>query len=254
MKLQFKSILAAVALVAVAGSASAAAMPLNNAASGSALLFYAFDDATSTSYVQDLGLTFTSFLPASLAASTPSVTAISSNTGWSDYLASVGGDTSNTYWGVIAGLSANAGNSGNGLMSTIRNGDSAVGQSAANAKGAVATPLRNALLGINAATTTASTGYFSDSAAGDNIANNFRHNGAGKLIFNVDNLIGATSAFQYGNSNAAFATTTYTGTYSFDGANLSYVAAVPEPSSYAMMLGGLMLVGGVAARRRKSSK
>ncbi len=252
MKLQFKSILAAVALVAVAGSASAAAMPLNNAASGSALLFYAFDDVTKTSYVQDLGLTFTSFLPASVAASTGSVTAISSNTGWSDYLTSVGGDTSNTYWGVIAGLSANAGNSGNGFMSTIRNGDSAVGQSAANAKGAVATPLRNVLLGVNSATTTASTGYFSASAAGDNIANNFQHNGAGKLVFNTDNLIGATSAFQYGNSNAAFATTTYAASYTFDGSNL--VLAVPEPSSYAMMLGGLMLVGGVAARRRKSSK
>jgi len=252
MKLQLKTILATVALVA-AGTASAA-MPLNNTATGSSLLFYAFDDVTKSSYVQDLGLTYSSFLPTATAAGVNASYAVGSNTGWGDYLVSVGNNTSNTYWGVIAGLSANAGNSGNGLLSTIRNGDSAVGQSAANAKGAVSGPLRNVLLGINGATSTATTGYFSDSGAGDNIANNWQHNGFGKLIFNTDNVIGATSAFQYGNSNAAFATTAYDGTFNFDGSNLNYaVAAVPEPSSYAMMVGGLMLVGGIAARRRRKS-
>lgn len=259
MKLQLKTLVAAVALIAAAGQA-AAAMPLPATATGSSLLFYAFDDATKTSYVQDLGQTFMSFLPTTAVAKTPSITGISSNTGWNDYLASVGGDTSNTYWGVVAGLTANAGNSGNGLMSTIRIGDSADGQSAANAKGAVTGPLKLALIGINSviantSAAPATTGYFSASAAGDNIANNFGafHTGAGKLVFRTDNLIGDSSAFLYGNSNAAFAVTTYDQKFTFDGSNL-ILQAVPEPSSYAMMLGGLMLVGGIAARRRKSSK
>jgi hypothetical protein len=264
MKFQLKTLVAAVALVAAAGSAFAAPMALNTTATGSSLLFYAFDDATKTSYVQDLGQTFSSFLSTSAAATTfPGfTTSVSTNTAWNDYLTSVAGDTSNTYWGVISGLSANAGNAGNGFMSTIREGESADGQTAATGKGTVIGPLRNVLIGVNGATDAASTGYFSASAAGDNIANNFGHNGAGKLVFNTDNLIGATSAFQYGNNNAAFALTTYANadgnsTFSFDGNNVSYavaVAAVPEPETYAMMLAGLMLVGGIAARRRKSAK
>jgi hypothetical protein len=262
MKFQLKTLVAAVALVAAAGQAAAVAMPLNNTATGTSLLFYAFDDATKTSYVQDLGQTFSSFLPTATAAGANFSAGVSSNTGWNEYLASVGNDTANTYWGVIGGISANAASTQNGFMSTIRAGESSDGQTAAKAKSTVSGPLKNVLVGINGVTSTASTGFFSASAAGDNIANNFQHNGFGNLVFNTDNLIGTSSAFQYGNSNAAFAVTTYANAdgnsaFSFDGANVSYavaVAAVPEPETYAMMLAGLMLVGGIAARRRNSAK
>lgn len=263
MKLQLKTIVAAVALAVVAGHASAA-IPLNNTATGTGVLFYAYDDSANTSYVQDLGLTFSSFLPSSAAASTPGTTnwSVGSNTSWSDYLASVSGDTSNTYWGVIAGSSTYAVGSSilgtHGVLSTIRVGEDISGQTSANAKSAVGTYLRNPILAINGLTPDATSGFFSASGSADNLAMNWKHNGGGKM-FNVDNVIGQSSEFQYGNSMAAFSSTTYgnvagVSTFSFDGGTLSYtVPAVPEPSSYAMMVGGLMLVGGIAARRRRNS-
>jgi len=255
MKFKLK-LLAAAAALAVAGQA-AAAIPLNNTATGTGLLFYAFDDATKTSYVQELGFTYSSFLPSTANAQTSHTFAVSANSAWSDYLASVGSDTSNTFWGVIAGISASAAQSTNGFMSTVRVGDSTVGQTVGNARGGVATPLRNVVLGINSATAGAGApnGYFSDSAAGDNIANNFQHNGGGRYVFNVTNAIGTSSEFQWLNSTGSQPVyTSYSPfTFSFNGEELIY-SAVPEPGTYAMMLAGLALVGGVAARRRKAAK
>ncbi|MGZ3239102.1 MAG: PEP-CTERM sorting domain-containing protein [Burkholderiaceae bacterium] len=266
MKLHLKSIIAAAALAVVAGQASAA-IPLNNVGTGSGLIFYAFDDGTTgqtkESFVMDLGQTFSSFLPTAAAAGGTFNTAISTSAAWANFVAAEGNDLSNVTWGVVAGLSANASNSGNGLETTLRVGDSTAGQSAANVKGAVGTPLRNAILGINTATSNAAAGYFTNSGGSDNIANNFgsTHNGAGKLVFRTDNSIGTVSTFEYLNANSNAADTTYANangnsTFSFDGNNLTYTiaAAVPEPSSYAMLLAGLMLVGGIAARRRNSAK
>lgn len=254
MKLQLKTLVAAIALIAVAGHAAAAAAPITlpATATGSDLLFYAFDDATKSSYVQDLGQTFSSFLPAAGNNNAINVN-ISSSAAWASYLTSVNNNTSNTYWGVISGLKANALNSGNGIETTLRVGNSIAGQTAANAKGAVATPMNGVMLGINGATTTPAAGYFSVSGGSDNIANNWGHNGAGKLVFNTDNAIGAISTFQYLNLGTSVVNTTFAQSVSFDGTSL-VIAAVPEPSTYAMLLAGLMLVGGIASRRRNSAK
>lgn len=262
MKLQLKTIAAAVALAVVAGSA-AAAVPVTSTATGSELLFYAFDDATKTSYVQDLGQTYSSFLPTSAAAGANFSASISSNTAWASYIASVAGDFSNTYWGVVAGKSI----SPKGLLTTVRAGDSGITTSSSGTvQGGVTTSLNGLMNGLNTATSSLASGYFTANGgtAADNIVNNYGsgHNIAGKLgpDFHTDNLIGTSSTFEYLNLGGSVATNVYANaygnsTFSFDGTTLAYtVAAVPEPSSYAMMLGGLMLVGGIAARRRKSGK
>lgn len=259
--MKLKLIAAAVA-IAAAGHASAAVTGVSTG-SGSSLLFYAFDDATKTSYIQDLGTTFNSFLPG--AVTTDQSWNIAASADWAAYLTSVSGNTANTTWGVIAGIKANAATAANGILSTVRVGDSAAGQSAAFAKGAVGTPLNNVIIGVNGATTTPASGYFSASAAGDNIANNWGHNGAGKLVFRTDNFIGDTATFQYAQLNTPVTYSTYLKTdgitpasFTFNGTSLNYnvavaVAPVPEPSSYAMLMAGMLVVAGVAAARRRNS-
>lgn len=256
MKFQLKSIAAAAALALFAGHAAAAIQPINNA-SGSELVFYVFDEVTKTSYVQDLGVAFNSFLPGT-AASTSPFSATLGNTAWNSYVSSVGGDTSNSYWGVAAVIRPTVAGGSYGLISTVRDGETAVGQNRGAAATGISTFFGNMVTSANAftgGTTADNVSYFSNATTSENWASAMRHNFGGKT-FLTDNLIGTSAAFTYVDITTATAgITDYSGTWSFDGSNLTYaVAAVPEPETYAMMLAGLMLVGGIARRRRNAGK
>lgn len=52
-------------------------------------------------------------------------------------------------------------------------------------------------------------------------------------------------------NNIVSASWTSNSAFAFDNINVSAVSAVPEPSTYALMLGGLGMVGFMATRRRK---
>ena len=254
--LSIKALVAAVALVGVAGQAQADIQPgtTTQGATGSELVFYAFDDVTKTSFVQDLGVTFASFL----ASPTFAGINISSDTNWLSYLTSVGNDTTNTKWGVFATekTSALAANGVN-ILTTARSNAPAPSTTSIvrGIDGTFNTTFLNALQGANN-NYAANLSYFV--SGGTNAANwavGLQHNLGGKVSFLTDNIIGATANF-YQLSAAAAATTNATQStilsgptqWSFDGTTLQ-VNAVPEPGTWAMLLAGLMMVGGIARRR-----
>jgi hypothetical protein len=255
-KLSIKALVAAAALIGGAGQAYADIQPgnLTSGAAGSELVFYAFDDVTKTSFVKDLGVTFASFL------TTPtygSLNNIGSDANWTAYLGSVGNDTSNTFWGVMAAektsaLSANGVN----ILTTARSNAPATTSTGLvrGIDGAFDTTYLGGLQGTGT-NYAANLTYFSSATDVSNWANSMQHNLAGKVNFLADNAIGTNADF-YRLSAAASATTAATLStvfsaptqWSFDGTTLQ-VTAVPEPGTWAMLLAGLMMVGGIARRR-----
>ena len=235
------------------------------------MLFYVFDDVAKKSFTLDLGQTYASFKPGtSAAASNFSFSMSNYATPWNAYVASIGGDFSHTTWGVVAGNSVAANAGGKGFLTTVRDGADTSAQTSTAAQSGVAGPLKLWIDAVNVKNTNAGTslsnGYFSDAVGVDqsNITTGFGafHTGAGKFSFILDNKIGTDSEFRTLNmvglgsaatiTQAAYANVNGNSKFSFDGSSLKYtvaVAAIPEPSSYAMMLAGLMLVAGVARRR-----
>jgi hypothetical protein len=268
MKFQLKTLVAAVALIGATGSAFAA-VPSVTAATGSELLFYVFDDVAKKSFTLDLGQTYASFKPGtSAAASDFSFSMSNYATPWNAYVASINGDFSRTTWGVVAGNSVAANAGGKGFLTTVRAGANTSAQTSTAAQSGVAGPLKVWIDALNVTTGNAgaslSNGWYSAATDQSNITTGFGgfHTGAGKFSFILDNKIGTDSEFRTLNMAGLGAAATITqGVYanvngnskfSFDGNSLKYtvaVAAIPEPSSYAMMLAGLMLVAGVARRR-----
>lgn len=272
MKFQLKTLVAAVALIGATGSAFAA-IPSVGAATGSELLFYVFDGVAKKSFTLDLGQTYASFKPGTSAATSDFSFSMSNYaTPWNAYVASINGDFSHTTWGVVAGNSVATNNGGKGFLTTVQAGADTSAQTSTAAQAGVASPLKVWIDDLNVKTGIAgvslSNGYFTEATTQSNITTGFGvfHTGAGKFSFILDNAIGTDSEFRTLNmfgaggaatiTQAVYANANGNSKFSFDGNNLKYtvaVAAIPEPSSYAMMLAGLMLVAGVA-RRRNSSK
>ncbi|MEC5217717.1 hypothetical protein RCH09_002679 [Actimicrobium sp. GrIS 1.19] len=262
MKLQLK-LIAAAALIAVAGSASASIQQGNAlAAGGGELVFFAYDATQGKSFQQDLGMIFNNFLPTN--ASLPNFSASVLGANWTSYLASVGGSLAGTTWGVVgeykgSGIQVN----GQRLMTTVAAGTTAA-QLAAQSTNKLATAVAAAnanFLALNAtnvadANVAVNASYVNAYDFTANVGNNL---GSG-LTFSNANAIGTAAAFTYfarTTTGALAANTAYNNAFSFnfDGSSISAVtvSAVPEPTTYAMMIAGLMLVGGIA-RRRNSAK
>jgi hypothetical protein len=258
MKLQLK-LIAAAALIAVAGSASAK-ISTDYSTTGGELVFFAWDSAQGKSYQQDLGISYGSFLPGSANLSF-NISVLGQ--AWTDYMASVGGTLAGTKWGVTGIFAADSATPGQyGLLTTV-----AAGTTAATLNTQTTKPLVTAIDKFDANFKALNNKNVNDQDISNNasFANAYNYKGlvgntGGGLVFKDDNAIGTKSSFEYlllvdsapnsRTSNTLFAGTTL----AFDGTTVSAVtAAVPEPTTYAMMIAGLMLVGGIA-RRRNSAK
>jgi hypothetical protein len=265
-------ILAAALALAAAGTASAQ-ISVPASSNGTDLFFYAFDSSTGTSYVQDLGTSFSGFLPTSAAAGANFQDSISSNAAWTTYVNTTEADsvtlglgsgsgyavgTQNTVWAVVAGIAPGGTNATTfGLSTTMTNGSSPIAQSEGTVRGAITGPLSQFAGTLGTITTSATSGYFDANATSDNAEVSLGSTLNGNLKVADTNAIGTSATFNYfnGNVTGSHLPTTYANTFNFDGTNLTYgsvVAAVPEPSSYLMMLAGLLMVAGLVTRRRNS--
>jgi len=248
MKSSLKIIVAALALASAGG---AFAQTATSGSTGSDMYFYAYDVTNASSFLLDLGNNYSNFADVS---STP--LAVGGNANYQSFANAV---TDNSIqWSVFAASSFAKGN----LDVTSGAPAPVTTQSAAQIVNTVAginllmTNLRAA--SITTAQTTA--GLVQQGAIPTNAENILGNITAlGLIAVKPTNSIGSTVSFEnfsnaksFGNST----TTPFAGTWSFDGSNLAYtvgsVAAVPEPTSYMMMLGGLLMIGALAVRRRNS--
>lgn len=272
MSFKIKSLVAAVALAA-AGQAFAAIDLANTnvigtpvTTGGTEVFFYAWDATVGASFTFDTGFKFEDFRIGSAAANTSQSFSFASlslaSSAYNSYTSAIGGDFSNTTWGVVALRAGSAGGAPGSvtLATTVRDNQSLV--DAGLTSGAVklinGAGFNSTLLAANAA------GH----AAGTSLTGDFAVDGSNAYVGTIiqDNMIKLPiEATNFVGSNEykfflAEATTSngpaptvseYAGTWSFNGNSLNYaVAAVPEPETYAMLLAGLGLIGAVARRRR----
>ena len=274
MKSSFKIIAAAVALLAAGSSFAQVVTPVPTSATGTDMLFIAYDKANGTSFTEDLGITYTAFAN-STAATLGQVFAIGTSSAFQNYVSttmtianSLGESYANglqgTVWAVIGGQTGSA----KGFDSTITAG-TALSNSTSGPLSVQVGQLAylTGTTGLNNQSYTAAqlqAGIFSKAA-------DYTNSGyaMGTTTFNpkYGNAVGASAEMvNYVYTGGVPSTVRTPSVFSangspiavsFDGSNLSFatsavVAAVPEPTSYAMMLAGLLMIGALAARRRDS--
>ena len=266
MKFNLKTLVAAVALAGASMSAMAG-IQAGTGAGGGELFFVAYDTTpgVKASFIKDLGVTFNSFL-ATPTYSTIGSLNVSSDSNWTTYLGLVG-NLSSTKWAVVGNLQDTVVgiNNANGskLLVTSASLPTATNGQVAAAAGQVNNTF---LLDLADATPAAvNNSYVFDSSVGTakNWANIEQSNINSTVPFSIANNVGdAANFYQLVRSSNRSTTAGTVSTvlsqastgyqWQFDGSTVVAAAAVPEPETYAMLLAGLAIVGGIARRRRRA--
>ena len=283
MKLKLKLMAAAVALVAASGAAQAA-IATSTSGNGSLVLF-AYDTSAHTTAMFDLGVEMDSFLPSAMSAGgsitwnlgTSSVAGTGAYTGFSSTLnyGSTFADfasASSVKWGVFALDSTGTALGQDRVLSTSNTALATIKtQTKANLTNFGPSQVDTFLAGHNLSVgqSSVANGASLSSDPGVNAAAN-HSNGFGnsdkfrdKATFVATAFAGTAQSFymldtntgtlastalvtQFGNAagNATFLYNDTAGTLTFN-----QVAAIPEPSEYALMLAGLGMLGFMARRR-----
>jgi len=277
--MKLKSIAVAVALAALAGGANAnilgdtAGVNLaDNITGGSELIFFAWDSVTKRSYTKDMGVQAGDFRPGT-AATIGLQTFNLSDSAWTGFAGAEGAALgTSAYWGVMAyRYGDDFTDNSDFVLTTVRSGKNFNSQKSGNIKGIDG----NFTQFVNAANLGGHAGAGNltafENGAGNAVWGTLE--GAklgGKLIVEGDNkvVVGGTSISNFWQLGAmADNTANVTKTQYMLGASTpgyfslsvdaagngtlvqNLAAPVPEPGTYAMMVAGLLLVGGIARRR-----
>ncbi|MDO8294100.1 MAG: PEP-CTERM sorting domain-containing protein [Gallionella sp.] len=273
MKLKMKLMAAAVALAASAGANAA----MDNFTSGNgSLAFIALDFTGSPiSVMMDLDFNVDSFLPTAMSApgttiqwnfgaNTLTVNGVASGstqTNWNNALTSFNAvaQTAETKWGVIAGDSLGDGTPGDTrYLSTAAPGTTlATMQNQTKANLAGFSAVKDLYDGNNSLQATengsTATSGFAWVGDGGSFGNAGKWRNKSSWVTWAD--VGQTADFYMADTNNGISSTRalitpYAGDFTYAAGVLTYaVAAVPEPSEYALMLAGLGMIGFMARRR-----
>lgn len=277
MKLKMKLMAAAVALAASAG---ANALMTNTLSGDSSLAFIAIDfTGAPISVMMDLDFNTNSFLPTDMSAPGTTIqwnfntnslmvngiASSSTQTNWSNAMSSFNAvaQSADTKWGVIGGDGLGDGTRGDTrFLSTAAPGTTlATMRSQTNANlanfGLVdilygANNLLQRDSGENGGTASSGQAYVGDGGSFGTLGK-WQNNSSWVTWAKV----GQTADFYMIDTNIGISPTRslitpYAGTFNYDAGVLTYavpVAAIPEPSEYALMLAGLGMIGFMARRR-----
>jgi|GEM_PF-2680416 len=282
MNIKLKTLVAAIGLTLVAGQASAAIRlpgdtPGNN---GSELFAVVFDTESKASYMKDLGIEFQNFLAQPSVAKGAGVTfpgtmfpftINNTDAAWAGFLGATDGTPTLRF--LVAGAdSTGSAVGGNRYMGTGASNPflSRTNQQVAS----YGNPAINYLAYNQNRGTHSSLSPVSDNGSSfsiDSEANNFGKAGVmttswgGAASGNLSGALGESLNFYFtqrsSTSNTALALTdqydnlvgpaTWSLAKNGNDYSLTFAAPVPEPESWALMLAGMALIGGIARRRAK---